>query len=82
MADPQTPDFQSFHTLWTAAITIAGAIVAFFTKRLVDEVDQKADQCDVDDLKRDFKDFMATQADQHKSNTDRLDRIIMELNRR
>jgi hypothetical protein len=81
MEDPQS-GFQIFHTTWTAVITVAGGIVAFFTKRLVDQVDQKADKSDVTDLKQDIREFMQAQAEQHKSNTGRLDQIIMELGRR
>lgn len=78
--------FTVFHTLWTAAITVAGAIVAFFTKRLVDQVDSKADQSDVDDLKQNMRDFLSReererirQDSQHAQNTLRLDTIILEL---
>lgn len=70
----------SLHTIWTGVITVAGGIVAFFTKRLIDEVDKKADQCDVDELKEDMKTLFARQDEQHKSNTERLDRIIMAMN--
>lgn len=54
--------------------------MAFFTKRLIDEVDKKADQSDVDELKEDLKILFARQDEQHKSNTERLDRIIMAMN--
>lgn len=80
MSDPT--EFQVAHTVWTAVITVAGAIVAFFTKRLVDQVDQKADQCDVDELRRDFRDLLARGDQQHRDNTERLDKIIMELSPR
>lgn len=73
--------FTVFHTLWTAAITVAGAVVAFFTKRLIDQVDAKADQCDVDDLKEDFRSLLVRQDQHHKDNTERLDMIILELGR-
>lgn len=81
MEDPQN-GFQVLHTLWTAIITVAGGIVAFFTKRLVDEVDKKADQYEVDELKQEVRDFIQRQDVQHASNTQRLDRILIELNRR
>lgn len=77
MADPT--DFQIFHSLWTGVITVAGGIVAFFTKRLVDQVDQKADQSEVDDLKLDLKTFIAQQQLQHQGNTARLDQVITLL---
>lgn len=80
MADPQS-DLTVLHTIWLAATTIGGAIVAFFTKRLVDQVDTKADQADVDALRNDFQQMLARQDRQHQGNTDRLDRIIMELGR-
>lgn len=80
MADPS--EFQILHTAWTSLITVAGAIVAFFTKRLVDQVDGKADQREVNDLKQDIKDFLQQQREQHQSNTERLDMIIMELGSR
>jgi hypothetical protein len=84
MDDPQAASqtVQIFHTVWTAVITVAGGIVAFFTKRLIDEVDKKADQCDVDDLKEDFKTILARQDQQHRDNTARLDSIIMQLGNR
>jgi hypothetical protein len=76
--DPQT-GFQVFHTTWTAIITVAGAIVAFFTKRTFAQLDAKADKCDVDDLKRDIKDFIERQDRNHESNTKRLDQIILHI---
>jgi len=76
--DPQT-SFQIFHTTWTAVITVAGAIVAFFTKRLVDQVDGKADKCDVEELREMHRDLLLRQDQQHRDNTQRLDKIIMEL---
>jgi hypothetical protein len=79
MADPS--DFQIAHTIWTAVITIAGAIVAFFTKRLIDEVDKKADGRDVAEMKQDLRDLLARQDQQHRDNTSRLDTIIMGLRR-
>jgi hypothetical protein len=81
MEDPQS-GFQIVHTAWTGIITVAGGIVAFFTKRLFDQVDAKADKCDVEDLKQDIKDFITRQDGQHQANTERLDRIIMELGRK
>lgn len=80
MADPS--EFQIVHTLWTAAITVGGAIVAFFTKRLIDDVDQKADKSELTELKQTFKEFLERQDRQHQGNTDRLDKIIMELGNR
>jgi hypothetical protein len=80
MADPT--DFQIFHSLWTGVITVAGGIVAFFTKRLVDQVDQKADREEVDTLRDDIRDWRQEQERQHRSNTERLDQIILELGRR
>lgn len=68
-----------FHTLWTGIITVAGAIVAFFTKRLVDEVDQKADKAEVDTLREEFRAHMASQQQQHTDNTERLDRILVAV---
>jgi hypothetical protein len=76
--DPQS-GFQIAHTVWTGTITVAGAIVAFFTKRLFDQVDAKADKCDVDDLKKDIKDFIERQDRNHESNTKRLDQIILHI---
>lgn len=80
MADPT--EFQIAHTAWTAVLTLAGGVVAFFTKRLVDDVDQKADQCDVDELKKDMRNFMEQQQRQHEGNTARLDMIIDRLGNR
>jgi hypothetical protein len=78
MDDPQS-GFQVVHTIWTAAITVAGGIVAFFTKRLVDTVDQKADKSEVDDLKVTIRDLMEQQRRQHEGNTARLDHILLTL---
>jgi hypothetical protein len=80
LEDPQ--GFQTIHTLWTAAITVGGGIVAFFTKRLVDDVDQKADRYEVDELKKDIKAFLERQDDQHRANTTRLDQILLTLSER
>jgi hypothetical protein len=78
----EDPSFQALHTTWTGIITVAGSIVAFFTKRLFDQVDAKADRAEVLELKRDLKEFLDRQNAQHASNTERLDRIIMELGRK
>jgi hypothetical protein len=84
MDDPQGASWtvQVIHTAWTAIITVAGGVVAFFTKRLVDQVDAKADKCDLDDLNTRFERALERQADQHRDNTVRLDKIILELGRR
>lgn len=79
--DPQS-SFQLLHTAWTGIITVAGGVVAFFTKRLFDQVDAKADKSDVNDLKAIYRDFIARQDIQHANNTARLDQIIMELGRK
>jgi hypothetical protein len=83
MSDPQSDiqTIQTVHTVWTSIITIAGAVVAFFTKRTFDQIDSKADKCDVEDLKEDLKTLLARNDRQHESNTQRLDKIIMELRR-
>ena len=84
MDDPQgaSQAVQTIHTIWTAVITVAGGIVAFFTKRLVDQVDAKADKCDVDDLNTRFEKLLARQDDQHRDNSRRLDAIILALGAR
>lgn len=81
MDDPSVASgaVQLFHTIWTGLITVAGAIVAFFTKRLVDQVDAKADKCDLDDLNTRFEKLLERQDNQHRDNTQRLDRIILAL---
>jgi len=56
--------------------------VAFFTKRLVDKVDQKADKSDIEDVKLTIRDFLERNANQHESNTRRLDQILMTLSDR
>jgi len=81
MNDPQVA-LQAVHYIWTAVITAGGAIVAFFTKRLVDEVDRKADKSEVDELKQDIKDFLERNATQHTDNTKRLDQILLTLSDR
>jgi hypothetical protein len=82
MSEPTPSDFQIAHTIWTATITVGGAIVAFFTKRLVDTVDQKADLADVQDLKNTLRDYIERQERQHDGTTRRLDQIIFELGQR
>lgn len=79
MQDPTNSLADIVHMFWTAAITVAGAVVAFFTKRLVDEVDKKADQATVDEIKKDIDALFARQDKQHESNTLRLDQIIIRL---
>lgn len=81
MNDPQN-EFQLVQAIWTGAITVAGGIVAFFTKRLVDAVDQKANRSEVDALKADFKELLARQDRHHESNVQRLDQILMEISAR
>ena len=78
MDDPQS-GFQVVHTIWTAAITVAGGIVAFFTKRLYDDVDSKASKSEVDELKVTIRELMEQQRRQHESNTARLDHILLTL---
>lgn len=80
--EPQNIGLQVFHTLWTAVITVAGGVVAFFTKRLIDEVDQKADRSELMDLKEALKSFLDRQDRQHVANTDRLDKILFTLSDR
>lgn len=88
-------DLNALHILWTTAITIAGAIVAFFTKRLVDEVDSKADKTEVvavrndlnskadasevTALKEDVRALFARQDAHHASSVQRLDQVLMLL---
>jgi hypothetical protein len=81
MDDPQS-SFNIIHTLWTAAITVGGGIVAFFTKRLIDDVDQKADKDEVVALKADLRAYVERQDRHHQSNTDRLDQILLTLSDR
>jgi hypothetical protein len=78
MDDPQN-GLQAIHTIWTGVITVAGGIVAFFTKRLIDTVDQKADKSEVDELKASIRDMLDRQDSQHASNTSRLDHILLTL---
>lgn len=82
MDDPTQTNFQVFHTLWTAAITVGGGVVAFFTKRLFDVIDGKAEKTDLDELRAAIKGFVERQDRYHESNTQRLDKIIMELSSR
>lgn len=88
-------DLNALHILWTTAITIAGAIVAFFTKRLVDEVDSKADKTEITAVRRDLEDkadaseisslkedvkaLFARQDAHHASSVQRLDQVLMLL---
>jgi hypothetical protein len=89
MDDPSTGVWSLTH-VWLGATTIAGTIVAFFTKRLVDTVDGKADQKEVDELKTDFKTWLARQDQRdrdaaqreearHQANTQRLDSIFTAI---
>lgn len=80
MADPS--ELQTIHTFWTATITVGVAIVAFFTKRLINEVDKKADKSELNDLKEVVSDFLERQDRQHAANTGRLDQILLTLSER
>jgi len=81
MQDPQS-GFEFGHAVWTGLLTVAGSFVAFFTKRLVDQVDGKADKTEVEELREGLKESLARQERHHQSNTERLDRIIIELGRK
>ena len=81
MDDPSTGVW-SFTHVWLGVTTIAGTIVAFFTKRLVDTVDGKAEKTDLEKLENRFEQLLAAQTAQHTANTTRLDQILIELTRR
>lgn len=89
MDDPST-GFWSVTHVWLSVTTLAGAVVAFFTKRLVDEVDSKADKEALNELKTDFKTWLARQDQRdreaaqreearHQANTQRLDSIFTAI---
>jgi hypothetical protein len=75
MDDPQTT-IQVTHTVWETLNSLGGLIVAYFVKRVIDQVDKKADKGDLEDLKTDFREWMKQQGEQHRANTARLDTII------
>lgn len=76
--DPTSP-----HTLWSGALTLAGTVVAFATKRLYKEVDEKADSKVVEQRFAQQADaiklLITRQDEQHKANTERLDRIYSAI---
>ena len=81
MNDPTT-DFWSLNHIWLTLITVLGAIVTFFTRRVIEEVDHKANKDELDELKADFKAMLISQTAQHNANTVRLDQILLELTRK
>lgn len=43
MTDELTP-WQNFHALWTSVLTVGGAFMGFFTKRLIKDLDNKVNK--------------------------------------
>lgn len=78
MDDPST-GFWSVSHIWLSIITVLGVIVTFFTKRVIDELDSKADQKDVDRMSADMRVLVSNQTAQHAANTQRLDDIYRLL---
>lgn len=87
------PSASATHTLWSSALTAAAAIIAFFMHRLVGDVDGKADKDIVearfsahtqrlDAQGSALQTLLERQDDQHRQNTDRLDKILLEVSRK
>ena len=80
-------------SLWSGLLTALGAILFWNGRQVVKTLAKKANQKDLDDHKNDVENrFIAmqltinrvldAQADQHKQNSERLDKIFTELCRR
>lgn len=76
--DPSNP-----HTIWSGVLSFAGVVLAFTTNRLYKDVDGKADK---EATKQRFEaqekaisDLFDRQDEQHKANTERLDRIYSAI---
>lgn len=82
MIEPSQESADALQLVWRSAITIGGAVVAFFVKRLIDEVDKKADKSEIEEMRQTMNNFMERQENYHQTNTARLDTIIMELGRK
>jgi hypothetical protein len=70
----------TIHTIWSAILSgmfaILAGIVGMFGRRLLGELDRKADKDDVDQLRNDFQASMESQERMHRENRLRLDRIL------
>lgn len=85
--------YPMFHSVWMAFLTLFGMILAWNGNRFVKELDQKAEVKDLDEHKENIRhqfDAMQTtinrmlddQKNQHRDNTDRLDKILHEVYRK
>lgn len=94
MDDPGTSSnlLQSIQGAWSVIVTMLGALIFWNGRRLVKQLDEKANQKDFEDHKTavesDFKAMQDTinrivdnQQKQHNSNTERLDKILSEVYR-
>lgn len=84
--------FQVLHGIWTTILTGFGLLLMWNGRRLVNQVDGKAEKKDLDDHKESVdKRFEAMQNElhrmidaqgkQHEQNSGRLDTILLELSR-
>lgn len=85
--------FAVVHSLWSTFLTGFGALIVWNGRRLIGQVDKKADQEDLaahrEDTKERFKAMQDTinesiknQASQHQENSRRLDTILLAIHGR
>lgn len=87
------PASSSSQTLWNAALAVIAGLLSFFLHRFSQNVDEKADK-DVVDARfaahtqrldaqgGALQTLLERQDDQHRQNTDRLDKILLEVSRK
>jgi hypothetical protein len=94
MADPTAGTGTGFgQAIWSAVLSLLGAILIWNGRRVVKELDGKATQKDLDNhidlVRSQFRDvqllinrIVDAQSTQHQQNSERLDKIFTELCRR
>jgi hypothetical protein len=94
MADPTAATGSGFgQAIWSAVLSLLGAILLWNGRRMVKEIDEKANKKDFEDhrdlVREQFRDvqllinrIVDAQSTQHQQNSERLDKIFTELCRR
>ena len=82
--DPTTPptDDTILHWalgLWSGLLTVLGALVGWSWNKMNSQIDGKADQEDVDQLRESFREQQEVQERMHRENRERLDDIYQLL---
>ena len=76
---PDIDPIHTVHSIWSAVLTLLGGIGTMFIKNLRDELKQKVDRTEVEQLRSDLSEWKSAQEEQHKENRERLDRILLSL---